>query len=360
MLCWQVQRFADGTIQPDPVRFPSGMKALADYAHSRGLKFGVYTARGSRTCQNRPGAYEHEALDAATYCSWGLDYLKNDNCGGTNWPAENTSWIKFQQGFDLCYNQTGRYIVKSIEYCRTVDGCGEWIGGVANTWRTQGDVQATWASVMEVIHANDAMALVVNRKQATRNRQGNFNDADMLEVGNVGLTRQEQTSHFSLWALAGSPLLAGTDVVHASQATLAILANREVTAINQDIGLDGKIQGVLISREPRADANEGGGWRAALSEVWCKPLADGRSVAVVLLNLDDNDARNVTAKFTALGLQGPATARDLWAHVTLPQPASGEITARVESHGVRMFKLTADAPVHSGACAPAAQMVKAR
>jgi hypothetical protein len=102
------------------------MKAVADFVHSQGLKFGVYTARGSRTCQQRPGSYSYELVDAATYCEWGLDYLKNDNCGGTNWPVENTSWIKFKQGFDKCYEDTGKYIVKSIEYCRdpSPSGCG--------------------------------------------------------------------------------------------------------------------------------------------------------------------------------------------------------------------------------------------
>jgi len=353
--CWQVERNPDGTIQPDPVRFPSGMKALADYAHSKGLKFGVYTARGSKTCQTRPGAYAHEAVDAATYCSWGLDYLKNDNCGGANWKQENTSWIKFQQGFDLCYNQTGRYIVKSIEYCNSVTGCGEWIGGVANTWRTQGDVQATWSSVMSVIHKNDKLAAIVNRGQGAANGQGNFNDADMLEVGNVGLTPTEQASHFSLWALAGSPLLAGTDLVHASKATLDILANAEVTAINQDLGLDGKIQGVLTGFKLRADADADAalGWEAVESEIWCKPLADGKSVAVLMLNLNDDDALNVTASFSTLGLQGPATVRDLWAHTTLPNTISGEITASVAPHGVQMFKLTTKAAVQTNACMPA-------
>jgi len=112
--CWQVDRGADGTITPDPVRFPSGIKAVADYVHSRGLKFGVYTARGSRTCQNRPGAYQHELQDSQTYCDWGLDFLKNDNCGGTNWKAENHSWILFKEGLDKCFHLTGRYTVRSI------------------------------------------------------------------------------------------------------------------------------------------------------------------------------------------------------------------------------------------------------
>jgi alpha-galactosidase len=288
--CWQVERFANDTIQPDPVRFPSGMKSLADYAHAKGLKFGVYTARGSKTCQNRPGAYNHEEIDAKTYCDWGLDYLKNDNCGGSNWPQENTSWIKFQQGFDECYAQTGRYIVKSIEYCKDPNVCGQWIGGVANTWRTVGDVQATWSSVLSNIHNNNKMASVVNNGQAVVNGQGNFNDADMLEVGNVGLSFIEQQSHMALWSLAGSPLLAGTDIIHATNETLSILANKEVTAINQDLGFNRKIQGILVN-----DKTKG-------VEVWAKQLADGKSVAVILLNLGEEK----NCYYREVGRRGPS------------------------------------------------------
>eukprot|EP00656_Telonema_subtile_P039805 TRINITY_DN44889_c0_g2_i1.p1 TRINITY_DN44889_c0_g2~~TRINITY_DN44889_c0_g2_i1.p1 ORF type:complete len:327 (+),score=91.75 TRINITY_DN44889_c0_g2_i1:704-1684(+) len=229
--CWQVDRAADGSITPDPVRFPSGIKALADYAHSKGLKFGVYTAQGSRTCQDRPGAYQHEEQDAATYCEWGLDYLKIDACGGSKWPASNTSWIKFKQGFSKCFDHTGRYTVQSVEHCSDPAGCGQWIAGVANLWRTTGDVQATWASVMSNIHAQNDMAGVA--------RPGAFNDPDMLQVGNVGLTVTEQYAHMSLWSVAGAPLLAGTDLIHASATTLAILTNKEVNGINQDLGLAG-------------------------------------------------------------------------------------------------------------------------
>ena len=232
-----------------------------------------------------------------------------------------------------------------------VDGCGAWIGGVANLWRTVGDVQATWASVMANIHANDKMAPVVNGGQGTRNGQGNFNDADMLEVGNVGLTVVEQYTMMSLWSLAGSPLLAGTDIVHASATTLAILANKEVTAINQDLGLDGKVQGVLVGSKSRglpAAGGEGDAWRDAQSEVWCKPLADGKSVALVLLNLDDDAPLNLTATWTELGLRGEATVRDLWAQRTL-DPASGALTAEVPPHGTRMFKLTTAARVLTSA-----------
>lgn len=332
--CWQVERFANNTIQPDPVRFPSGMKALADYAHSKGLKFGVYTARGSRTCQNRPGAYAHEAIDAATYCEWGLDYLKNDNCGGTNWPSENTSWINFQKGFDECYAKTGRYIVKSIEYCNDPTQCGQWIGGVANTWRTVGDVQSTWSSVMGNIHANNKMASVVNNAQAAANGQGNFNDADMLEIGNVGLSFIEQQTMMALWSLAASPLLAGTDIIHASKETISILANAEVTAINQDLGFNGKIQGVLVNSTVKG------------VEVWAKQLHGGKSVAVVLLNLGDT-AAPVTAEWADLGIPAAAkvTVRDLWEKSDAPD-ATGSISAMTPAHGTKMFTLTTAAGIH--------------
>ena len=149
----------------------------------------------------------------------------------------------------------------------------------------------------------------------------------------------------SLWSLAGSPLLAGTDIVHASKTTLAILANREVTAVNQDLGLDGKVQGVLVSSKRR----QGGGGDAA---EWRGALSDGHSVAVVLLNLDGAAAHNVTATFAELGLRGSATVRDLWSHETLPQPATGALTAAVEPHGTRMFKLSAAARVVSAAPTP--------
>lgn len=167
--CWQVERFANGTIQPDPVRFPSGMRALSEYVHSKGLRFGVYTARGTGTCQGRPGARYHELLDAATYCDWAVDYLKIDGCKGTG--DANTSWSLFHQGFDLCANQTGRHIVQSVESCDTPSTCGQWVPSVANLWRTGGDIQATWQSMLGNIRRNDIMADVAS--------VGHYNDPDM-------------------------------------------------------------------------------------------------------------------------------------------------------------------------------------
>lgn len=155
--CWQVARHPSGEIVPDPVRFPGGMQVLADYAHSKGLKFGVYSARGYGTCQGRPGSRGFELIDAATYCSWNLDYLKLDVCQGAG-PAED-SWTLFRQGLDKCFNETGNAITFSVESCSDVDtGCGTYVAKLANLWRTGGDIQATWASVLGNVKRQDHMA----------------------------------------------------------------------------------------------------------------------------------------------------------------------------------------------------------
>ena len=291
--CWQVGRENEtGTIIADPSRFPSGMKAVADYVHRQELKFGVYTARGSRTCQGRPGSYSYELVDAATYCDWGLDYLKNDNCGGANWPALNTSWLRFKQGFEKCYNDTGRYIVSSIEYCKDPSGCGEWIANSANLWRTEGDIQNTWGSVKGNIHGQNDMAHVA--------KPGHFNDPDMLQIGNVGLTWVEQRTHMAYWCIASAPLLAGTDIVHATNATLAILTAAEYVMVNQDLGVNGAIQGVL-------QPNLGATGARVVGEVWVKHLSTG-STAVLLVNAGDAGPVDVTIDFSTLGIGSSAKA----------------------------------------------------
>ena len=294
--CWQVERLPNGTIQVDPSRFPGGMKALADYVHSKGLLFGLYTARGSRTCMGRPGAFQHEQIDAQTYCEWGLDYLKDDNCGGTVSKALNDSWIKFRSAFDDCTKSTGREIMLSVEYCRTPDGCGEWVANTANLWRTTDDVQATWSSVMANIHAQEPMYTIA--------RPGHYNDPDMLEIGNVGLTPDEQRSQMALWCISSAPLLAGTDLIHASKETLAILTNTEVIAIDQDMGWKNQVQGHILRT-------------SGSFEVWGKRLADG-SWAAVLLNLGDAPS-HFTLQWSDLGLSESvrASVRDLCAHRSL-------------------------------------------
>jgi len=301
--CWQVDRLRNGTIVVDPVRFPSGMKVLADFVHSKGLKFGVYTAQRARTCQDRPGSFNFERIDAETYCEWGVDYLKVDGCHGDSHPQLNTSWIRFREGFDECLSTTGRYTTLSVETCGDPKKCGQWIGETADLWRTTGDVQVYWQSVLDNIRQNNKMAPVVNRGQGKRNGHGNFNDPDMLEVGNSGLSSIEQRSMFSLWSIAGAPLLIGTSVRNMSNETLKILTNRDVISVNQDLGKDGNIQGVVVA------GNASVQW-----EVWAKELENGESAAVALVNLDDTMNKTIEADFTLWGWSSTtrASVRDLW------------------------------------------------
>jgi len=326
--CWQVGPRDDaGRIVPDPVRFPSGMKSLADYVHSKGLKFGLYTARGSGTCQGRPGSLNHELIDAETYCSWGLDYIKIDVCRGAKDPF--TSWSRFHEGLQKCYNDTGRFIVQSVETCHSPTGCGKWIGDVANLWRTSGDVQNTWASIMHNIHQNNDMAAVA--------RPGHFNDPDMLQVGNVGLTLDEQRSHFALWCIAGAPLLAGTDIVHASNETLAIFTAPEVVAVNQDLGLHGKLQGKFIG-----SASDG----QNATELWVKPMSDGRQTAIVLVNLDDERTLDVTLAWKLLGVPETVSmdVRDLWGRTDLGRHTGSYTAKSVRPHASVMLTVQRSSP----------------
>ena len=328
--CWQVERNnVTGEITPDPARFPSGIKALAAYVHSQGMKFGVYTSRTQYTCQGRPGAYEHEALDGATYCKWGVDYLKIDNCGGARFPHANTTWLRFKTAFEECHAQTGRYITESVETCPPGNECAAWIKGAADLWRTTDDLQATWASVMKTIHLNNEMAEVA--------ALGHYNDPDMLQVGSVGLSHDEQVSHMSLWALSSAPLLFGTSVVDMSADTLAILSNTEVLAVNKDGGLNGAVQGKRI-KQLTVPCGSGATCQA---ELWEKKLSDGSQTAVIFLNLDNTHSIDVKASFYELGLRGAQTARDAWQHKDLGTFSDTFTAKAVPPHGVAfvIFKM---------------------
>eukprot|EP00050_Salpingoeca_kvevrii_P007394 m.295919 g.295919 ORF g.295919 m.295919 type:complete len:914 (+) comp13288_c0_seq1:1-2742(+) len=319
--CWQVARNPDGTIVPDPVRFPSGMAALADYVHSRGLLFGLYTAQGSRTCQSRPGAYNYELIDAATYCEWGVDYLKIDNCGGEHHQQNNESWILFHQGFEKCFNQSGHYIVESIEYCKSPSECGQWIGGVANLWRTTPDIQANWKSMIANINHQNDMAPVA--------RQGHYNDPDMLQVGNVGLSYEEQRAHFALWCLASAPLLAGTDLIHASNETLALLTAPGPIRVNQDPGTPARgVQGTLVNAT------------VPMQQVWAKFLSDG-SVAVILLNLNEADTVWITVWWSDLGVkpETPLEITDLWTGKVISPSQTYSFSQQVAGHSHGFYQI---------------------
>ena len=307
--CWQTARDARGVIVADSARFPHGIKALADYVHGKKLKFGIYTDAGTKTCQGRPATLGHEEQDARTYASWGVDYVKEDWCNATGLVAP-TQYAKFRDALA----RAGRPIVLSI--CEWGSNQPwEWAPPIGNLWRTTDDIEDKWPSMLSNLDQNGQHASVA--------RPGAWNDPDMLEVGNGGMTDGEYRAHFSLWAIMAAPLIAGHDVRSMSPATREILTNREVIAVDQDsLGR----QGMLV-------------WEAPPElQVWSKPLADG-SRAVALLNRSGSSAK-ITASFPRLGLHGDsATVRDLWAHEDRGT-FRGHYEADVPSHAVVMVRVT--------------------
>lgn len=218
--CWAWARNSSGFISPEPATFPSGIEELANYVHSLGLKFGLYSDAGTSTCAGRPGSLGYEKNDAASYASWGVDYLKYDNCNS----GSATPMVRYPVMRDAL-NATGHLIFFSM--CEWgVDNPATWAPAVGNSWRTTGDISDSWSSMLNNLDINTQWA-----KQAG---PGGWNDPDMLEVGNGGMTTTEYVSHFSLWAISKAPLLIGCDVTNMSPETLAILTNAEVIAVNQD------------------------------------------------------------------------------------------------------------------------------
>ena len=313
--CWHGKRDANGFITADPERFPSGMKALADYVHSKGLKFGIYSDAGRMTCGRRPGSQGHEYQDALTYARWGVDYLKYDWCytGGRN--AEEAYALMAD-----ALRSTGRDIVLSI--CEW--GTNQpwlWASKIGNLWRTTGDITDKWQGkysyswgIVNIVDMNEPLWPYAG--------PGHWNDPDMLEVGNGGLTAAEYRSHFSLWAMMAAPLIAGNDIANMDETTRSILLNKEVIAVDQDrLG----IQGRRVSK-------------TGDREVWVKPLSGGAR-AVLLFNRG-NDPADFGFTWDQLGYPANlrAKVRDLWAHRDVGT-RSGSFTATVEPHGVVMLKV---------------------
>ncbi len=234
--CWHGDRDSLGFIQADPVRFPSGIKALADYIHSKGLKIGIYSDAGSQTCGGRPGSRGYEFQDALTYAGWGIDYLKYDWCNTESLNAEGA-----YKTITAALRKAGRPIVLSI--CEWGNNKPwEWAQSVGHLWRTTGDIyncfdcvkdHGTWESlgVLQILDKQEGL-----RKYAGI---GHWNDPDMLEVGN-GMPVNEDRAHFSIWCMLAAPLIAGNDVRQMSKETLGVLTNPEAIAINQDsLGIQG-------------------------------------------------------------------------------------------------------------------------
>jgi alpha-galactosidase len=202
--CWQVSRDQNGNIVPDPQRFPSGIKALADYIHARGLKFGIYSDAGSKTCAGRPGGLGHEYQDALQYAAWGVDYLKYDWCNTTTQDAQ-ASYAVIRNAL----NTAGRPVVLSVcEWGTTKPWLwGKAVGG--NLWRTTGDINDKWETKnKQSLGMLDILDLQVALESFAG--PGHWNDPDMLEVGNGGMTTAEYRAHFSLWSILAAPLIVAT------------------------------------------------------------------------------------------------------------------------------------------------------
>ena len=284
---WEGARDAQGVLQPNE-KFPD-MKALADYVHSKGLKLGIYSSPGPKTCAGYEGSYQHEEQDAKTWAAWGIDYLKYDWCSASKiWPKADAATMEtVYKKMGDALQATGRPIVFSL--CQYgLNKVWEWGAGVGgNLWRTTGDISDNWESLVKIGF----------EKQPGLEKHagpGHWNDPDMLEIGNGGMTSIEYKTHMTLWCMLTAPLLAGNDLRSMDEGTKAILTNEEVIAINQDsLGR----QGYRISKD-------------GPTEIWVKPLADG-SLAVAMFNRA-NEAASVAAAWTILGLQGKHKVRDLW------------------------------------------------
>ena len=215
--CWQISRDSDGKIIVDQNNFPNGIKYLADYAHKKGLLFGIYSDAGYQTCAGRPGSLGYEEIDAKTYAEWGVDYLKYDNCFTDGSPPE----IRFPIMRDALLKQNRPIFYSICEW--GINNPATWAPKVGNSWRTTIDIYNSWESMIYIIDTNNQW-----HKYAG---PGGWNDPDMLEVGNKGMTFEEEKIHFGLWCLSKAPLLIGTDIINISKETLEILTNPEFIVI---------------------------------------------------------------------------------------------------------------------------------
>ncbi|MFF8919447.1 NPCBM/NEW2 domain-containing protein [Streptomyces sp. NPDC015032] len=311
--CWaKPQRNADGELEADPQRFPNGIKAVADYVHSKGLKIGIYTSAGTKTCDSigLPGALGHEYSDARQFADWGIDYLKYDNC--------NNQGIDAKERYTTMRDAlaaTGRPIVYSI--CEWGENRPwEWAGELGNLWRTTGDINDSWGSMLSIMKQNLRLAAAAG--------PGHWNDPDMLEVGNGGMTDTEYRTHFSMWSVMAAPLLIGSDLRRAGPETFEILSNHEVIAVDQDpLGK----QGTVLS-------STGGRW------VVTKEMRDGSRVVALFNETGSAQRISTTAEAAGLPKATAYTMRDLWEHTTYN--TAGSVSATVPAHGTVLLRIAAD------------------
>jgi alpha-galactosidase len=328
--CWfDPQRDAAGNLRANPTKFPNGMKALGDYIHQKGLKFGIYQVPNERTCAQGVGSYPgstgskgHEAQDARTFASWGVDYLKYDWCSSAGTRDEQVARFTLMRD---ALRATGRPIIYSINpnSFHAITGDRYNWGEVADLWRTTEDLLDIWQNGNTNSYPMGVgNVLDVTAPLAAQSGPGHWNDPDMLEVGNGGMTATEYRTHFSLWAMMAAPLLIGSDIRDASATTQSILKNTDLIAVDQDTL--GK-QATIVSA--------GGG-----KVVYTKQMAGGDR-AVALLN-ENSSTTTISTTASAIGLGGSPSygLKDLWSKAT--STTTGSISASVPAHGTVVFRVS--------------------
>ncbi|QKJ28569.1 NPCBM/NEW2 domain-containing protein [Mucilaginibacter mali] len=320
---WEAGRDEKGNIQTNK-KFPD-MAALSGYIHQKGLRFGIYSSPGPKTCAGYTASYEHEEQDAASYAAWGVDYLKYDWCSYGTIAKDDRSlaaYMKPYQVMGAALNKVNRDILYSLCQYGMGDvwkwGADPSVGG--SCWRTTGDILDNWSSLKSIIESQAGHEVYAG--------PGHWNDPDMLMVGVVGfgkthpthLKPNEQLLHISMWSLLAAPILIGCDMTKMDQFTLDLLANDETIDINQDPL--GKPASRLVK-----DGNR---------EVWARPLFDGTK-AVGLVNLD-NEPQKITVKWSDIGIKGAQSVRDLWLHKNLGT-LKGSYTVEVPAHGCVLLKV---------------------
>jgi alpha-galactosidase len=319
---WEGERDANGVLHTNS-KFPD-MKALADYVHSKGLKLGIYSGPGSRTCAGFPASLDHESQDAQLYASWGIDYLKYDLCSfrkdvmAAQAPNDKAEQMRLMvAAYDKmgkALRATGRPIVYSL--CQYGwDAVWEWAPSVGgNLWRTTGDIRPEWQSIYSLMNEQAGLAKYAG--------PGHWNDPDMLEVGNGKLTLAENRTHFSMWAMLAAPLLAGNDLPHMTPEVRDILTNRDVIAIDQD----------RLGREGTRIYSEGE------VDIWTRHLSGGAmAVAIVNAGSDRYSTHPFHLDLARLGLHGPQKGKDLWTgkEVTL----SDHMPIEIASHDILLVRI---------------------
>lgn len=322
--CWQVGRDSAGNILADPERFPSGMKALGDYIHGKGLKFGIYSCAGSMTCQERPGSRGYQFQDARQYAVWAVDYLKYDWCYNEGQKAESA-----YKTMSDALKASGRPIVFSI--CEWGENKPwEWGEGIGNLWRTTADIRNHYN--VELNWGGLGIVNIIDKQVDLWKYAGpgHWNDPDMLEVGNKGLTYDENVTHFSMWAMLTAPLMAGNDIRNMNSDVKTILTNKEVIAVNQDrLGMQ------AIKFMDMGD-----------HEIWVKFL-ENDEIAICFMNRSefpwqdtyDWQRLNIYHMDKAIRFSKENySVRDLWKHKSL-KPTNQPLELDIPSHGVLIVRL---------------------